>query len=194
VNNGTTFLDGSSLNGGTTYYAAFELTGGDASDSTALVTRASISGGGPVHVASEPVGYVREASRSGRTVPTRPVAFQNAGTLQTGRHTGNSYSQYAQAVSWPGRSFPSQLRWTAFTQGGIPDEFSFQMYDSTLSTELYEQDLDILSLPPSLNRAPWSCVYSLPDPHSKGCVGPAIASISKLDLTIYRTFPATRLP
>ena len=29
--------------------------------------------------------------------------------------------------------------------GGIPDEFSFQLYDSTLSTELYEQDLDILS-------------------------------------------------
>jgi hypothetical protein len=29
--------------------------------------------------------------------------------------------------------------------GGIPDEFSFQLYDSTLSTELYEQDFDILS-------------------------------------------------
>ena len=48
VNNGTTFLDGSSLNGGTTYYAAFELTGGDASNSTALVTGIALGGGSAV--------------------------------------------------------------------------------------------------------------------------------------------------
>ena len=141
VNNGTTFLDGSSLNGGTTYYAAFELTGGDASNSTALVTGIDLGGGSAVALnLSDTFG----SFTVGPNGSDPAGAFQNAGTLQLAVTPGNGYSQYAQQfVAGTQLSFTVALNGTYL--GGIPDEFSFQMYDSTLSTELYEQDLDILS-------------------------------------------------
>jgi hypothetical protein len=141
VDGTTTFLDSSMLTAGTTYYSAFELTGGDASNSTALITGIDFGGGSAVALdLSDTFGTFMV----GPDGSDPDGAFQNAGTLQLDVTPGNSFSQYAQQFV-AGTRFSFTVALDGIYAGGIPDEFSFQLYDNTLSTELYEQDLDILT-------------------------------------------------
>ena len=93
VDDTTSFLDGSSLTAGTTYYAAFELIGGDASDSTAFISAMNLGGGSALPL--NPLDTFG-AFTIGPDSSAAAAAFQNLGTLLLAATPGNSYSQYLQ--------------------------------------------------------------------------------------------------
>ncbi len=148
VDNKTSLLDGSSLTAGTTYYAAFQLTGGDASNSTALI--ADLGGGAPLALnPSDTVGTFA----IGPDPNSAAAAFQPFATLLLTVTPGNSYSQYAQKFV-AGSALEFTVSLSGVFSGGTPDTFSFQLYsdlpvdanplNDTPNLQLYSQDLAIL--------------------------------------------------
>ena len=86
--------------------------------------------------------------------------FQTAGTLTLTVVPGDSYSLYTQQFTSGARGRAAQFIFTASLDGiyagGTPDAFSFQLYDSSLSTLLYEQDFAILDSTPAAVPEPGS--------------------------------------
>jgi hypothetical protein len=155
LDNSTSLLDGSFFTVGATYYSAFQLTGGDASDSSAFVGSFDIGGGSAIAPGiADPVSgtYI-----VGPNAGDAGGIFQTAGTLLLTVVPADSYSLYTQQFT-AGSQFGFTVSLNGVFLGGTPDLFSFQLYDSSLSTLLYEQDLAILDSAPT----------SVPEPDSAG--------------------------
>ena len=158
LDNSTALLDSSSFTAGTTYYAAFQLTGGDASNSNAFLTGFDIGGGSVVAPSlADPVAgtYV-----VGPDPADAGGIFQNSGTLLLTVVPSDSYSLYTQQFT-AGSQFSFTASLDGVFLGGTPDAFSFQLYDSSLSTLLYEQDISILDSGTSAVPEPGSARLSL---------------------------------
>jgi len=164
LDNSTSLLDGSSFTAGMTYYTAFQLTGGDASNSSASVSGFDIGGGSAVAPsAADPVAGTYAVGPD----PADPAGiFQTAGTLTLTVVPGNFYSLYTQQFM-AGTNLSFSVSLDGVFQGGTPDAFSFQMYDSSLDTLLYEQDFAILNTAPA----------SVPEPGSAGLVLAGLALV-----------------
>lgn len=142
LDNSTSLLDGSFFTAGTTYYAAFQLTGGDASNSSAALSGFEIGGGSPV--APSPADPVAGIYAVGPDPADPSGIFQTDGTLALKVVPNNSYALYAQQFT-AGTQFSFSVSLDGVFLGGTPDAFSFQLYDSGLDTLLYEQDFAILN-------------------------------------------------
>lgn len=69
--------------------------------------------------------------------------FQPSGTLTLLITPASGYSLYAQQFT-AGSLFEFATELDGIFAGGTPDSFSFQLYDASLSTLLYEQNFDVL--------------------------------------------------
>lgn len=157
LDNSTSLLDGSSFTAGTTYYTAFQLTGGDASNSGASLSGFALGGGSAA--APGPADPVAGTYAVGPDPADTAGIFQTAGTLALTIVPGNSYSLYTQQFT-AGTQLSFSFTLDGVYAGGTPDAFSFQMYDSSLDTLLYEQNFAILNSAPA----------SVPEPGSAGLV------------------------
>ena len=155
VDTSTSLLDGSFFTAGTIYYSAFQLTGGDASDSSAFVGSFDIGGGSAI--APGIADLVSGTYLVGPNAGDADGIFQTAGTLLLTVVPADSYSLYTQQFT-AGSQFSLTASLNGVFLGGTPDLFSFQLYDSSLSTLLYEQDLAILDNAPT----------PVPEPDSAG--------------------------
>jgi hypothetical protein len=164
LDNSTSLLDGSSFTAGTTYYTAFQLTGGDASNSSATVSGFDIGGGSAV--APSPADPVAGTYAVGPNPADPAGIFQTAGTLTLSIVPANSYSLYTQQFT-AGTQLSFSVTLDGVYAGGTPDAFSFQLYDSSLDTLLYEQDFAILNTAPA----------SVPEPGSAGLVLAGLALV-----------------
>lgn len=145
VDTATTLLDSSNFTSGTNYFAAFQLTG-----NTGLSNQASLSsfnfGGGSVFArdAADPVsgtfGLGPDASS------TSGIGQPNA-TLDLSVNVVNNYALYSQRFTG-GNLLRFDVALTALFAAGIPDQFAFQLYDSELTTLLYEVALDLTAATP----------------------------------------------
>lgn len=135
-----TLLDSTQFTTGTTYYAAWAMSAGDASDSQAVVSAVLIPGGIIIPL------DMTEFSAGNFTLGPNPAAsagiFQPSGTLNLQVTGLDSFSAFTQRFT-AGTSLQFMVVTSGTFNGGIPDSFAFQLYDSTLSTLLYEQTIAI---------------------------------------------------
>jgi hypothetical protein len=165
LDNSTSLLDGSSFTAGTIYYTAFQLTGGDASNSSAFLSGFALGGGSAVAPSpADPVAGTYAVVPD----PADPAGiFQTNGALTLAIAPGNSYSLYTQQFT-SGTQLSFAVSLDGVFLGGTPDAFSFQLYDSGLDTLLYEQDFAILD-----SGSP----ASVPEPGSAGLMLAGLALV-----------------
>ena len=136
----TALLNSTLFTTGTTYYAAWSLTGGDASNSQAVVSGLMIPGG--VIVPLDATEFVFGNFTLGPNPAATAGIFQPSGTLNLQVTSLDSYSAFTQRFT-AGTSLQFMVVTSGTFNGGIPDNFVFQLYDRTLSTLLYEQTIAI---------------------------------------------------
>ena len=142
VDTSTTLLDASNFTAGTTYYAAWQLTGAGASTNTATLSAFDLGGGAGIN--RQPGDPVDTPFTLGPNALSTAGVWQLSATLDLVVDPSDSFSLYSQQFV-AGGSFAFRVDYTTDQIAGFtPDAFSFQLYDSTLSTLLYEVTLDLL--------------------------------------------------
>ena len=138
----TTLDDGSQYSVGTTYYATFQMDAGDSSDGSAYIVDITLGRGTPLEVSSnDPDGGIYVVSPD----PADTLGiFQSNGMLALSLTPSVAFSVYGQQFT-AGLQFGFDVQLYGTYSGGTPDSFSFQLYDSSLSTLLYEQDIAIVN-------------------------------------------------
>jgi hypothetical protein len=140
INTATVFQDASTFTPGTTYYLAFQLTGGGTDNNTALLTNFSFGGGSVVarDIADPLFGSFVLAANAGD-----PAGIgQTLASLQLVITPGDAYSLYTQQLV-AGSMFSFDFALSNYFAFGSFDQFAFQIYDASLSTLLFEQTFDI---------------------------------------------------
>lgn len=145
VNTSTMLMDGSFFTAGTTYYAAFQLTGGGTNNNSAALSSFNFGGGSALPRA---VG-----DQTDPTFTLGPNPLDSNGIGQAGATLGltitpaDAFSLYSQMFT-AGSSFSFNLALTNnFTPGNAPDAFTFQLYDAALDNLLFEQTINITGIP-----------------------------------------------
>ena len=136
----TALLDSTLFTIGTTYYAAWTLSGGDASDSQAVVSQVMIPGG--VIIPLDMTEFAFGNFTLGPNPADTGGIFQSAGSLNLQVTAQDSFSAFTQRFT-AGSSLKFKVVTSGTFNGGIPDSFAFQLYDSNLSILLYEQTIAI---------------------------------------------------
>lgn len=154
----TALLDATLFTTGTTYYAAWAMSAGDASASQAVVSALMIPGGVIIPL------DMTEFSFGNFTLGPNPAAtagiFQPSGTLNLQVTSIDSFSAFTQRFT-AGTSLQFMVVTSGTFNGGIPDSFAFQLYDRTLSTLLYEQTIAIRDTTPTGVPEPSTFVATL---------------------------------
>lgn len=164
VDTGTALLDGSLFTQGETYFAAFQLNGGTVSNTTTLVKNFQLGGGAAA--APQP------------TDPSAGIFLVNDGNpapngifdtmLRLRVIPSNAFSLYTQRFG-AGNSLQFDYFFGGYFTGIQADQFTFQLYDSSLNTLLYEQAIDVRSTP-----------AGTPEPSSLGLVVSGIAAAYRI--------------
>jgi hypothetical protein len=145
VDTATTLLDSSNFTAGTNYFAVFQLTG-----NTGLSNQASLSsfnfGGGSVF-ARDAADPVSGTFGLGPDAASTNGIGQSSATLDLSVDPVNSYALYSQRFT-AGNLLRFDVVLTSLFAAGIPDQFAFQLYDSELTTLLYEVALDLTASAP----------------------------------------------
>lgn len=139
----TVLLDSSTFTAGTTYIAAFQLTGGGFASSQALASGFDLSSGSGF--AQDPLDVVAGLVAVGPNDSLPAGIWQANGTLSLSVTLADGFAVYTQAFQ-AGTTF--RFTYSLFTDNPsaiMPDQFAFQLYDSTLSTLLYEVTEDALT-------------------------------------------------
>lgn len=141
IDTSTQLLDGSNFTAGITYYAVFQLTGGGTDSNSALLSNFAFGGGSALDrdPADPTAGTFILAPN-----PAAPSGIGQPGaTLQLVITPGDAYSLYTQQFV-AGTSFSFDFTLTNnFLPGNSFDGFTFQLYDASLTTLLYEQGANI---------------------------------------------------
>jgi hypothetical protein len=160
MDNSTSLLDGSMFSSGTTYYAAFELSGSDNVNSQAWLTGFSLDGG--LGLNSSGGDFVTGIFAVGPDSSDSAGIWQSGGTLglqiteDPSAPETASFSAYTQQLV-AGSGFEFTVDLSGVYLSGIPDAFTFQLYDSGLSTLLYQQELDQTSTTVPEPSTAWLC-------------------------------------
>lgn len=144
IDTSTTLLDASTFSNGTTYLAAWQLTGSGAVSNTATISAFLLGGG---------TGLDVQGGEPDPTFTVSPSALDVAGIWQSGAvlemlvNPSDSYSLYSQGFI-AGDSFSFAVDLTSnLLAGSAPDAFSFQLYDAAVETLLYEVVLELSGEP-----------------------------------------------
>lgn len=146
----TTLLDGSTFTAGVTYYAAFQLTGSGSATSQASLSQFNLdTGTGLAQSVADPVSgnYL-----IGPDASLPAGIWQPGGTLLLNVDPVNAYSLYTQTFTAGGQFDLTFLLDTNLQPPATPDQFAFQLYDSSLSQMLYEVAVD--AIPPVVTPEP----------------------------------------
>jgi hypothetical protein len=140
ITTSTVFLDASTFTPGTTYYVAFQLTGGGTDNNSVLITNFNFGGGSVLN--QDP------ADPTFGTFVVGPNSLDPAGigqtlaSLQLTITPGDAFSLYTQQLV-AGSSLSFDFTLTNNFVSGSFDQFAFQIYDAGLSTLLFERTFDI---------------------------------------------------
>lgn len=141
----THLLDGTNFTSGQTYYAVFQLVGGGTDNNLAQLSNFAFAGGSvmSLNLSDPSFGTFTVGPNSGSS----SGIGQTNSTLQLQIASGDAFSLYSQAFI-AGSSFSFNFLLTNnFTLGNSFDAFTFQLYDASLSTLLFEQKFDITGGP-----------------------------------------------
>lgn len=142
LDSNTTLLDLSVFTPGTTYYAAWQLTGSGSVANTATLSAIVLDGG--IGLSRQLTDPVDDSFTLGPDASSVQGVWQNAATLELLVVPLDALSLYTQQFV-AGNSFGFRVDLTANQIAGFaPDAFTFQLYDSGLETLLYEVSLDLL--------------------------------------------------
>jgi len=168
MNSYTSLNDGSMFTSGTTYYATFQMNAGDASSSLAAISNIVLDSGSalPPMSTDEDFGLYSVGPDPGST----DGIFQLGGTLGLTLTAGSGFSLYTQQFV-AGGVFQFDVSLSGTFDGGTPDSFSFQLYDASLSTLLYEQDLAVLDTDTTPTPEPPASLLTLAGVALLGLVG-----------------------
>jgi len=137
----TTLLDFSLFTAGTTYYAAFQLSGSGINENTAVLSAFQFGGGGAVdRDAADPLFglFVLAPDDSAPSGIGQPSALLNLTV-----NLSEPFALYTQRfVAGSEFSFDFEVSQN-YTPGFPPDQFSFQLYDEALRGLLHETVFDI---------------------------------------------------
>lgn len=139
----TNLLDASTFTAGTTYIAAFQLAGGGFSSSQALASLFDLRNG--AGFAQDPSDIVTGLTVVGPNDSLPAGIWQAGGTLLLTVTPSNASAVYTQAFQ-AGDTF--RFTYSLITDdplAPVPDQFTFQLYDDTFSTLLYEVTEDALT-------------------------------------------------
>jgi hypothetical protein len=139
----TTLLNSSTFTAGNTYIAAFQLSGGGFSSSQALASLFDLSTG--AGFAQDPLDIVTGLVVVGPNSSLPAGIWQPDGTLSLEVNLVDAFAVYTQAFQ-AGTTF--RFTYSLITDNPsaiVPDQFTFQLYDDTLSTLLYEVTEDSLN-------------------------------------------------
>jgi len=145
LNASTTLLDSTTFTAGTNYYAVFQLVGGGTDNNIAQLLNFTFTGGSVLarDLADPTSGMFGVGPAPGDVFGIG----QPGATLQLSIAPGDAFSLYSQQiVAGTLLSFDFILT-TNFTPGNSFDAFTFQLYDATLTTLLYEQQVNITGAP-----------------------------------------------
>jgi hypothetical protein len=140
INASTALLDSSTFTPGTTYYLAFQLTGGGTDNNSVFLTNFNFGGGSAVtrDIADPLFGTFA----LGANAADPSGIGQTLASLQLAITPGDAYSLYTQQLV-AGSVFTFDFTRSNNFDFGSFDQFAFQLYDASLSTLLFEQTFDI---------------------------------------------------
>lgn len=139
----TNLLNSTTFTAGNTYIAAFQLGGGGFSSSQALASLFDLSNG--AGFAQDPSDIVTGLVVAGPNASLNSGIWQPDGWLLLTVTPSNASAVYTQAFL-AGDTF--RFTYSLVTDDAsapVPDQFTFQLYDDTLSTLLYEVTEDSLT-------------------------------------------------
>jgi hypothetical protein len=144
-NSSTHLLDGTNFTAGQTYYAVFQLVGGGTDNNLAQLSHFAFAGGSVLNLS------VSDPSFGTFTVGPNSSSSSGIGqtnsTLQLQIASNDAFSLYSQAFI-AGTSFSFDFLLTNnFMPGNSFDAFTFQLYDASISTLLFERQFDIMGEP-----------------------------------------------
>jgi hypothetical protein len=146
INSSTVLLNSTNFTGGP-YVAVFQLVGGGTDNNIAQLSNFNFGGG--VVFPFDPLGGSSGLFAFGPDPSDLDGIGQSFGTLQLQIASGNASALFMQMIN-PGTLFSFDFSLTNnFTPGNSFDAFTFQLYDSDLTTLLYEQQFDITGAPQS---------------------------------------------
>jgi len=176
IDTSTALMDSSMFTPGTTYYLAFQLTGGGTDNNNALLTNFSFGGGSVVtrDIADPLFGSFALAANA-----ADPSGIgQPLGSLHLVITPGDGYSLYTQQLV-AGSEFSFDFTLSNNFVFGSFDQFAFQLYDESLSTLLFEQTFDINGV-----------VEPVPEPATSALLGVGLFAASAYLRRRRKTAPA----